>query len=650
MKKYFFISFVMMLWLICMIMVISSEQANAGSYNGDDLARSILANESTLIDSDYWDRDRYGTRQSIILESKGTMSPTEGSDFVILSTGIAGTDIATTDEDNPGNERGTWFRNRYGNPRDKAVLTLELQVPAYMHYLYYDFQFYSTEYPEYVGTSYNDKFKVKVTSPSQGISSYICDVNSGNFVLDSNYISGTGFDVFAQSGNPGNVDIVDLIQRIPGADAGATALVTMGGETHPVSPNEIITVQFSIKDVGDNQFDSAVFIDNLKFAGEAFTEVLARKSVEDTNGGVCEEEDNLEYRIIISNTGDAAQNNNPGNEYEDSIPEYATFVAGSATASSGTIEYDSQNNMVIWNGEIPDQSSIILEYSVQVNQSVANGTIISSQGNVLWDSDENGDNDALELTDDTSIDDGIDQDGDGETNDDDPTNITVIAFEVPDSVSEGFSGDTAGQNATQYYSDRLWFETSDASYESTFEVAGTYHYSTSKSFKTKIRQDSGSIAWNYTLSNLESDISWWEIYFTCGNTSEGADVILTFKDTSEEEITKIKIEYVQQGTDYLTDWVAEFKYYHPTLGWRKLNSNYSGGYLYNGWYKIKIERNDISSVNFYLYQNDDLADTATCGILSASFSNLEKVLWSSTKNPVICPLFFWDEHSIGLTI
>ncbi|NTU74230.1 PEGA domain-containing protein, partial [Candidatus Roizmanbacteria bacterium] len=51
--------------------------------------------------------------------------------------------------------------------------------------------------------------------------------------------------------------------RTNAADAGATALITHGGEYHPVSPYEEITVTFDIKDIGDNQFDSGVFIDNL---------------------------------------------------------------------------------------------------------------------------------------------------------------------------------------------------------------------------------------------------------------------------------------------------------------------------------------------------------------------------------------------------
>ncbi len=82
-----------------------------------------------------------------------------------MSTGVAVSVPVTTDGDSPGSERGTWFRNIHGNPRDEATLTMELQVPPYMHYLYYDVQFFTTEYPDYIGTKYNDEFTGTVDSP-----------------------------------------------------------------------------------------------------------------------------------------------------------------------------------------------------------------------------------------------------------------------------------------------------------------------------------------------------------------------------------------------------------------------------------------------------------------------------------------------------
>jgi len=653
-KRDFCKKFTIMVGIGCIIsiafIVLSSDSVIAGSYNGRDLALAILANQSTLVSSSYTDKDGDGTRQGIVLSSLGTMVPTDGSTFALFSTGIAGAVPVTTDTLNPGDERGTWFKNKYGHPRDEATLTMILQVPPYTHYLYYDMQFFSTEYPEYIGSQYNDRLTVTVDSPSMGTSTYVCDVNNGNFVLDSNYISGTGFDIFAISGNPGDVDLVDTTPRTPGADAGATALVTVGGENHPVSPNEQITVTFNIKDVGDNQFDSAAFIDNLMFSGYAKTEIIARKSVKDLNGEFLECNDTLEYTITISNTGEASQSDNPENEFEDYIPDNTTYVTNSATANLGTIEYGTNNDKIIWNGEIPAESTVLLTFQVKVDNDIINNTIISNQGTVYWDSDENGTNDATELTDDSTIDDGIDQDGDGETDDDDPTNITAVAFEPPSIVIEDFSDDIAGEKANQSYCWREWFETSNGTMESGFEVASGYYYSTANSFKTKLRSSGSPQYWNYLLSSLESDIDWWEIRFACGNANESSDLHLDFKNDNEEDIARIKFEYVHEGTSLPMDWIIELYYWSPTSGWVRLNSDFQGGYLYNNWYKLRIEKNGLNYINYSLYRGDwGLVDFKTDSQLSASFSNLASIEWSSTKNPIVCPMFFWDEHRLGLT-
>lgn len=637
--------------VLSVVFVISlSERVTAGSYNGQDLAYAILANQSTLVSSSYTDTDTSGHRQEIVLSSLGTMCPRNGSTFALLSTGIAGTPIVTTGATNPGDERGSWFAGgRYGSPRDEATLTMKLKVPPFMHYLYYDVQFFSSEAPEYVGSQYNDKFTVTVNSPSKGITTYVIDVNSGNFILDSNYIPGTGFDIFATSGSPSGVDWVDTTPRVGKADAGATAPVTHGGELHPVSPHEEITVTFNIKDTGDNQFDSAAFIDNLVFSGYAKPNITARKDVQDLNGEPVECGDTLKYTIYIINDGEVNQNNNPGNEFEDAIPANATYVPGSATATSGAIGYSGEK--IIWNGGITAQSSVALTFLVTVNQGLINDTIISNQGTVYWDSDEDGINDDVKLTDDFAApDDGIDLDGNGITGDDEPTNVVVIAFEPPPTVTEDFSDDIAGKKATQSYYGRDWFETSEGTTGSVFEVASGYYYSTTNSFKTKIRSSGGPQYWNYTLSELDSDMKWWEVWFACGNASEASDLYLDFKNNNGQDIAKIKFEYVHTGTELPMDWVLELYYWSPTNGWVRLNSDYPGGYLLNNWYKLRIEKKDLNYINYSLYRNDKgLVDFKTDGQLSAPFSNFARVIWSSTRNPIVCPMFFWDEHSVGLT-
>ena len=187
--------------IVSSFIVLPSEKVKAGSYDGSDLANAVLANLSTLVSSSYWDTDDSRNRQGAVVSSLGTMLPTEGSTFILLGTGIAGAVPVTTNTVDPGDERGTHFGvsnpNPPWTPYDEAELTLQLQVPQHMHYLYYDVQFFTAEYPDYLGTAYNDKLTITVDSPSQGTSVHIIDVNGGDFVLTSHDIPGTGFDVFS---------------------------------------------------------------------------------------------------------------------------------------------------------------------------------------------------------------------------------------------------------------------------------------------------------------------------------------------------------------------------------------------------------------------------------------------------------------------
>ena len=618
------------------LMIITADNAKAGDYDGKDLALAILKDSSTYISSYYVDSDQYGHSQSIVLSSLGIMTPTNGETFALISTGIAGAYPVTTDLENPGDERGTWFIKKLGNPKDCATLEMKLQVPQYMHYLYYDIQFFSAEYPEFIGTKYNDYLLITVDSPSKGTSEYQFNVNNGYFVLDSNDIPGTGFNIFAQSGIPANVDLVDTTPRTPGADAGASDLIPIGGQTHPVSPGEKINVTITIQDVGDSMFDSTAFIDNLRFSGEAITQIVGSLDLTDLNGGELESNDIIQYTTTISNTGSADQNDNPGDEFEDYIPENTIYVSGSAFSAYGNISYDSNENKIKWSGSIPAETSRILIYKVKIKDGLPNGESITNQGKIYWDSDENGNNDAIELTDDMFVDDGIDQDEDGETDDDDPTIGTVFAFDYPSFVTEDFSGDLPGGNASQKYLSRNWFRTGETDlYNSCFEVASSYHYSTSRSFKTKLRQSIGPLYWYYSLNNLENaEMEWWEIWFACGDTSENYSFYLKLQDNSGNDIAKIRFDYVANGSLPM-NWILELYYCNSTGEedeWCRLSSDFYQGYLRNSWYKLRIEKNGTDNVDYIFSRvRRGTLDFATGQILDATFSDFTRVEWISYR-------------------
>ena len=167
----------------------------------------------------------------------------------------------------------------------------------------------------------------------------------------------------------------------------------------------------------------------------------------------------------------------------------------------------------------------------------------------------------------------------------------------------------------------------------------------------KIRASSNTQYWNYSLDQLNSEITSWETWFACGNTSEPYDLYVNFENEIGTDIARIKFEYVHEGTEQATDYIVKLYYMDSSMQWVPLESNYPGGYLYNGWYKLTLERNSTNRINYTLYQNEVgvVSSHQDETLTGCSFSDVARATWSSTKEPVVCPMFFFDEHTIGIT-
>jgi len=133
--------------------------------------------------------------------------------------------------------------------------------------------------------------------------------------------------------------------------------------------------------------------------------IEAQKTYLDVNGGVVMPGDIITYEITITNTGCQKQGNYEGHEFTDSIPQFVTYVPGSASASSGVVDFD--ENQVVWDGEIPIGKATTISFDVKIDANTPNKTTICNQGHVNWDSNSTGKNDADEPTDypATSVDD-----------------------------------------------------------------------------------------------------------------------------------------------------------------------------------------------------------------------------------------------------
>ena len=240
--------------------VVAAQAATAA--NATALLTAMDADPSAFTNVSYTGN----AKQAAVFNTLVTVTPVAGSNFAWLSTGVAGAGTPSTLDplafntqlDLPGQFGGAGCgATSSGTPTfDCATLAFTFIVPDGLHSVAFDFNFMSTEYPEYVNAGYNDSFVVSMSSPSHSYTNVVFDHNGNPINIDSllfsetcGQLAGTGFEITGGSG----------------CDAGATGMLTT---TSPVEPGETVTMKFSIMDAGDSALDSAVMIDNLRVSPE----------------------------------------------------------------------------------------------------------------------------------------------------------------------------------------------------------------------------------------------------------------------------------------------------------------------------------------------------------------------------------------------
>lgn len=238
----------------------------------------------------------------------------EGQTMLALSSGVARAgNYALSDADSPANGRSpegaTMCRLSaappgfpapstvcppFPNPRqgafDGIALEVTIKTPSNAHGFHFDFNFFSTEWPQYVCNDTNDHFVALLTSKHASVP------NSKNISVDSkgNVISvNTGLvEVCTPVTLPGKTY---ACPRGPGELAGTGFLgqgvvegqdVTSGAATGwlttsaAVVPGETITLRLAIWDGGDSILDSTVLVDKLGWlAREGTTAVVVPETV-----------------------------------------------------------------------------------------------------------------------------------------------------------------------------------------------------------------------------------------------------------------------------------------------------------------------------------------------------------------------------------
>ncbi len=228
----------------------------------------------------------------VLLDGKGMLSnfgpvaPREGGQLLALSSGAA------RDPGDPGFQPPSGYEKDFfnphgsppgypkespacpgvitGEPYDSAGLSVRIKTPTDAKSLSFNVNFYTTEFPSFICTQWNDFF-VAMMNPQPS------DLPDGNisFDPDGNTISvNAGFlDVCTpQMAGGKNFACTQGIGDLAGTGfEGAAATGWLETKAPIELPGSEITLHFAVWDSGDAILDSTVLIDNFKFEADGTT-------------------------------------------------------------------------------------------------------------------------------------------------------------------------------------------------------------------------------------------------------------------------------------------------------------------------------------------------------------------------------------------
>ncbi len=174
---------------------------------------------------------------------------------------------------------------------DMIDVKLTLKAPMDATGFQFDFDFYSSEWPNYVCSNYNDAFIAYLTSKKL-TDNVSFDAKNNPVAVNNDYFdrcTSKAPIACLRSDNPASPDAPLSMSSCDGgpdelagtgfAFTGATqcttknVTATLGGATGwlttqaPIEPGETFTLEFMIWDAGDGALDSSVLLDNFKWIG-----------------------------------------------------------------------------------------------------------------------------------------------------------------------------------------------------------------------------------------------------------------------------------------------------------------------------------------------------------------------------------------------
>jgi Ca2+-binding RTX toxin-like protein len=247
-----------------------------------------------------------------------TLLPKTGSTQALMTNGDKDVAIPPSDSGGEGADLGTGSRGAY----DVSIYKIDLNVPQGATCLKLDYVFASEEYPEFVGSSFNDGFLAQLDQDAWSV-----DLNSEITATD-NFAKLSDGSIISVNG-----PVFSDPSKVAGPDTNGTGY---DGMSVPLTATTPITagahsIYLSIFDAGDGILDSAVFLDNLR-----------------------------------TGTGDCAAGSN---QQPNAVDDTASATAGSATVID-----------VLANDSDPDGPAL----TISSNTQGAHGTVTCSTANCTY--------------------------------------------------------------------------------------------------------------------------------------------------------------------------------------------------------------------------------------------------------------------------
>ncbi|MEX1195413.1 MAG: choice-of-anchor L domain-containing protein [Dehalococcoidia bacterium] len=259
MKRSLLAPALLVLFLIALSLLASpADRTEAVPEPAANLANAMVDSSCGLIDAAYETTPPDGTPTGVYGSSL-SFFPTRGSTFGILTTG--GFELADdpNDSDASGEDLGG-DSVRGDTDFDVVILRIDCTPAATANCLSFDFAFYSEEFPEFVGTEFNDAF--------------LAELNTSSWTTSGSTIDAPNNFAFDPLGQPVTINSTGATSMtLPNAadttyDAGTTLLVAKTTFTPDTDLNGSdpgnISLYLSIFDQGDMIYDSAVFIDRIR--------------------------------------------------------------------------------------------------------------------------------------------------------------------------------------------------------------------------------------------------------------------------------------------------------------------------------------------------------------------------------------------------